>query len=174
MDTCERSPLTGFQSKSSAAMLGTRCNDAIYLKSPLALAGTVGHVSFRMHRPRRTPATLRITFVPSERPATVRRWTRPPSTVRLTRWLRRRGDSVLPRRHYLCFTIRAEVERRAVSLARLYHPGGGLSEPGEATGYNGGTYDAAEPNDPWTPYQDYGHNHWHNSFSMRRISRIFR
>lgn len=36
-------------------------------------------------------------------------------------------------------------------------------KPGEATGYNGGTYDAAESNDPWTPYQDYGHNHWHNS-----------
>ncbi|MBS1800311.1 MAG: glycoside hydrolase family 28 protein [Acidobacteria bacterium] len=36
-------------------------------------------------------------------------------------------------------------------------------KPGETTGYNGGTYDAAEPNDPWTPYQDYGHNHWHNS-----------
>src|SRR5215467_12844136 len=36
-------------------------------------------------------------------------------------------------------------------------------KPGETTGYNGGTYDAAEPNEPWTPYQDYGHNHWHNS-----------
>ena len=36
-------------------------------------------------------------------------------------------------------------------------------KPGETTGYNGGTYDAAEANDPWTPYQDYGHNHWHNS-----------
>jgi polygalacturonase len=36
-------------------------------------------------------------------------------------------------------------------------------KPGETTGYNGGTYDAAEPNAPWTPYQDYGHNHWHNS-----------
>jgi polygalacturonase len=39
-------------------------------------------------------------------------------------------------------------------------------KPGETTGYNGGTYDAAEPNGPdnmWTPYQDYGHNHWHNS-----------
>ena len=34
---------------------------------------------------------------------------------------------------------------------------------GEATGYNGGTYDPAEPNDPWTAYQDYGHNHWRNS-----------
>jgi len=35
--------------------------------------------------------------------------------------------------------------------------------PGQTTGYNGGTYDAAEPNTPWNDYQDYGHNHWHNS-----------
>ncbi len=35
--------------------------------------------------------------------------------------------------------------------------------PGETTGYNGGTYDAAESNTPWEDYQDYGHNHWHNS-----------
>ena len=36
-------------------------------------------------------------------------------------------------------------------------------KPGETTGYNGGTYDAAEPNTAWDAYQDYGHNHWHNS-----------
>jgi polygalacturonase len=35
--------------------------------------------------------------------------------------------------------------------------------PGSTTGYNGGTYDAAEPNTAWDAYQDYGHNHWHNS-----------
>jgi polygalacturonase len=35
--------------------------------------------------------------------------------------------------------------------------------PGATTGYNGGTYDAAEPNTAWDAYQDYGHNHWHNS-----------
>jgi polygalacturonase len=35
--------------------------------------------------------------------------------------------------------------------------------PGQTTGYNGGTYDPAEPNVPWEDYQDYGHNHWHNS-----------
>jgi polygalacturonase len=33
----------------------------------------------------------------------------------------------------------------------------------QTTGYNGGTYDAAEPNTAWDAYQDYGHNHWHNS-----------
>jgi len=27
----------------------------------------------------------------------------------------------------------------------------------------GAHYDAAEPNQPWEAYQDYGHNHWHNS-----------
>ncbi|HUX44849.1 MAG TPA: glycoside hydrolase family 28 protein [Terracidiphilus sp.] len=26
-----------------------------------------------------------------------------------------------------------------------------------------GGYDHAEPQGPWEPYQDYGHNHWHNS-----------
>ena len=36
-------------------------------------------------------------------------------------------------------------------------------KPGEQTGYNGGAYDAAEPNTAWDAYQDYGHNHWHNS-----------
>ena len=35
--------------------------------------------------------------------------------------------------------------------------------PGQTTGYNGGTYDAAEPKTAYDAYQDYGHNHWHNS-----------
>jgi polygalacturonase len=35
--------------------------------------------------------------------------------------------------------------------------------PDATTGYNGGAYDAAEPNTAWDAYQDYGHNHWHNS-----------
>ena len=35
--------------------------------------------------------------------------------------------------------------------------------PGTTTGYNGGTYDAAEPKTDWDAYQDYGHNHWRNS-----------
>ena len=35
--------------------------------------------------------------------------------------------------------------------------------PGQTTGELGGTYDAAEPKTPYDAYQDYGHNHWHNS-----------
>ena len=30
-------------------------------------------------------------------------------------------------------------------------------------GTNSGGYDPAEPQGAWEPYQDYGHNHWHNS-----------
>jgi polygalacturonase len=30
-------------------------------------------------------------------------------------------------------------------------------------GTSGGGYDAAEPQGPWESFQDYGHNHWHNS-----------
>jgi polygalacturonase len=32
-----------------------------------------------------------------------------------------------------------------------------------AEGTKSGAYDAAESNTPWEDYQDYGHNHWHNS-----------
>jgi polygalacturonase len=35
--------------------------------------------------------------------------------------------------------------------------------PRQSSGYNGGTYDPAEPNTTYDAYQDYGHNHWHNS-----------
>ena len=32
-----------------------------------------------------------------------------------------------------------------------------------AAGTNAAGYDPAEPNKPWEDYQDFGHNHWHNS-----------
>ncbi len=64
---------------------------------------------------------------------------------------------------YLCFSIRLKsqvhlhLEQGSTILAAE------SPRPGDATGYNGGTYDAAEPNTAWDAYQDYGHNHWHNS-----------
>ena len=73
------------------------------------------------------------------------------------------GTLVFPAGTYLCFSIHLKshvdlyLDRGCTILAA------DSPKPGETTGYNGGTYDAAEPNDPWTPYQDYGHNHWHNS-----------
>jgi polygalacturonase len=73
------------------------------------------------------------------------------------------GTVHLPAGTWLTFSIRLK------SHVNLYLSQGctllaaDSPKAGETTGYNGGTYDAAEPNDPWTPYQDYGHNHWHNS-----------
>ncbi len=73
------------------------------------------------------------------------------------------GTVVFPAGTYMCFTIhlKSQVDvylSRGCTILAADSP-----KPGEATGYNGGTYDAAEPNDPWTPYQDFGHNHWRNS-----------
>ncbi len=73
------------------------------------------------------------------------------------------GVVLFPSGTYLCFSIRLKsqvhlhIEQGATILAA------DSPKPGEATGYNGGTYDAAEPVTAWDPYQDYGHNHWHNS-----------
>jgi polygalacturonase len=73
------------------------------------------------------------------------------------------GLVLFPAGTYLCFSIRLKsyvhlhLEQGATILAA------DSPKPGEATGYNGGTYDAAEPNTAWDAYQDYGHNHWHNS-----------
>jgi polygalacturonase len=64
---------------------------------------------------------------------------------------------------YLCFSIHLQsnvhlyLEQGATILAA------DSPQPGQATGYDGGTYDAAEPKTEWDAYQDYGHNHWHNS-----------
>ena len=73
------------------------------------------------------------------------------------------GTLLFPAGTYVCFTIhlRSHVDLYLSQGCTILAAASPL--PGETTGYNGGTYDAAEPNDPWIPYQDYGHNHWHNS-----------
>ena len=73
------------------------------------------------------------------------------------------GMVVFPPGTYLCFSIHLK------SLVHLHLLQGSTIVaadsplPGERTGYHGGSYDAAEPNAPWEAFQDYGHNHWHNS-----------
>jgi polygalacturonase len=73
------------------------------------------------------------------------------------------GTLIFPAGTYVCFTIHLK------SFVDLYLSRGctilaaDSPKPGETTGYNGGTYDAAEPNAPWEDFQDYGHNHWKNS-----------
>ena len=66
---------------------------------------------------------------------------------------------VFPAGTYACYSIHLKsnvslyLEPGAVVLA--------ASTPLEGTTTGG--YDAAEPQGAWEPYQDYGHNHWHNS-----------
>jgi len=73
------------------------------------------------------------------------------------------GVVVFPAGTYLCFSIRLK------SQVRLHLEQGSIilaadsPLPGQQTGYGGGVYDAAEPKTAWDAYQDYGHNHWHNS-----------
>ncbi|MBV9444039.1 MAG: right-handed parallel beta-helix repeat-containing protein, partial [Acidobacteriaceae bacterium] len=73
------------------------------------------------------------------------------------------GTLVFPAGTYMCFTIRLKSEvdlylSRGCKIQAADSP-----RRSETTGYQGGAYDAAEPNGPWTPYQDFGHDHWRNS-----------
>src|SRR6202453_1769252 len=73
------------------------------------------------------------------------------------------GTVFFPAGTWLCFSIHLK------SHVALYLGQGSTilaadsPLPDATTGYNGGAYDAAEPNTAWDAYQDYGHNHWHNS-----------
>jgi len=73
------------------------------------------------------------------------------------------GIVLFPPGTYLCFSIhlKSSVHLHLEEGSTILAADSPL--PGETTGYNGGTYDAAEPNTAWDAYQDYGHNHWHNS-----------
>ena len=73
------------------------------------------------------------------------------------------GTVFFPSGIYVCFTIHLKSNVHLYLAQGCTILAANSPLPTETTGYNGGTYDAAEPNDPWIPYQDYGHNHWHNS-----------
>jgi polygalacturonase len=62
------------------------------------------------------------------------------------------GTVVFPAGTYACYSIhlKSSVELRLEMGATILAA-------------EGAHYDAAESNLPWEPYQDYGHNHWHNS-----------
>jgi polygalacturonase len=73
------------------------------------------------------------------------------------------GMVLFPAGTYLCFSIHLKshvhlhLEQGSTILAA------DSPRKDETSGYNGGVYDAAEPKTEWDAYQDYGHNHWHNS-----------
>jgi Endopolygalacturonase len=73
------------------------------------------------------------------------------------------GTVIFPAGTYLCFSIRLKCYVDLFLSQGCTILAAASPLPGEATGYNGGTYDAAEPKTSYDAFQDYGHNHWHNS-----------
>jgi polygalacturonase len=69
------------------------------------------------------------------------------------------GTVYFPAGVYLSYSIHLK------SKVRLFLDQGAviLAGPTPLDGTTSGGYDAAEPQGAWEPYQDYGHNHWHNS-----------
>ncbi len=68
------------------------------------------------------------------------------------------GTLCFPAGTYLCFSIRLKSNvalwlNQGVTIVAADSPADG----------SGKGYDPAESNEPWENYQDYGHNHWHNS-----------
>ncbi len=132
--------------------------------SPVALAATAGHVSLAdaQTEAHATDALFNVhTFGATGDGKTIDT----PAINKAIEEVAAKGGGTLlfPAGTYVCFTIRLKSNvdlylSRGCTILAADSP-----KPGESTGYNGGTYDLAEPNDPWTPYQDYGHNHWRNS-----------
>src|ERR1700744_2097492 len=131
--------------------------------SPLALASTIGHIALAEESvPAATEALFNVrTFGAKGDGKTVDT----PAINKAIGSVANAGGGTLifPAGTYVCFTIhlRSNVDlylSRGCTILAADSP-----RPGEATGYNGGTYDAAEPNKPWEDFQDYGHNHWRNS-----------
>ncbi len=69
------------------------------------------------------------------------------------------GSVVFPSGVYASYSIRLS------SFVALFLQQGAtlLAAPTPYEGLSTGGYDAAEPQGNWEPFQDYGHNHWHNS-----------
>jgi polygalacturonase len=69
------------------------------------------------------------------------------------------GTVYFPAGVYACYSIhlKSKVALFLDQAATI------LAAPTPYNGVSTGGYDATEPQGAWEPYQDYGHNHWHNS-----------
>src|SRR5581483_11484734 len=67
------------------------------------------------------------------------------------------GTAYFPAGNYLCYSIHLK------SKVALYLEHGATIVAADPASDPTHSYDPAESNKPWESYQDYGHNHWHNS-----------
>jgi polygalacturonase len=68
------------------------------------------------------------------------------------------GTVCFPAGSYLCYSIRLKS-----NVALWLTQGATIVAADSPEDGSGKGYDPAESNAPWENYQDYGHNHWHNS-----------
>jgi polygalacturonase len=68
------------------------------------------------------------------------------------------GTVRFPPGTYACYSIHLQS-----NVVLYLEPGVTILAASVPEGATTGAYDAAESNKPWEDYQDYGHNHWHNS-----------
>ena len=73
------------------------------------------------------------------------------------------GTVIFPAGNYLSFSIRLKSHVDLCLSQGCAIIAADSPLPTQTTGYMGGTYDPAEPKTAWDAYQDYGHQHWHNS-----------
>ncbi len=67
------------------------------------------------------------------------------------------GTVYFPAGNYLCYSIHLK------SKVALYLEQGATIVAADPASDASRSYDPAESNKPWEDYQDFGHNHWHNS-----------
>ena len=68
------------------------------------------------------------------------------------------GTIYFPAGTYLCYSIRLKS-----NIVLHFEVGATILAADAPSSSSGQGYDAAEPNTAWDAYQDFGHNHWHNS-----------
>lgn len=68
------------------------------------------------------------------------------------------GTVVIPAGQYLCYSIHLKS-----NVALYLDPGAVVIAADPLPEGQSGGYDEPEPEQPWEAYQDFGHNHWHNS-----------
>jgi polygalacturonase len=68
------------------------------------------------------------------------------------------GTVRFPPGTYACYSIHLKS-----NVVLYLEPGVTILAASVPEGATTGAYDTAESNKPWEDYQDYGHNHWHNS-----------
>ncbi len=133
--------------------------------SPLVLASGIGHVALAKAAPGTGPDSTGLFNVRSYGATGDGKTVDTPAINKAIEAVAAAGGGTLffPAGTYLCFTVHLRSHVDLYLSAGCTILAADSPKPGEATGYNGGTYDPAGPPQPWEQYQDYGHNHWPNS-----------